>query len=89
MKVIALSEGLTSFYSHEAFIYRREAGKSARREIPVDINDIMRHRSPDLQLEANDILYIPDNHGRRMAAETLERLAGFGSSTASGLLIFH
>jgi polysaccharide export outer membrane protein len=89
MKVIALSEGLLPFYSHQAFIYRREPGKSARDEIPVDINDIMRHKSPDLQMEANDILYIPDNHGKRLAAETLERIAGFGSSTASGLLIFH
>jgi hypothetical protein len=89
MKVIALSEGLLPFYSHQAFIYRREPGKCARDEIPVDINDIMRHKSPDLQMEANDILYIPDNHGKRLAAETLERIAGFGSSTASGLLIFH
>jgi polysaccharide export outer membrane protein len=89
MKVIAMSEGLLPFYSHQAFIYRREPGKAARNEIPIDINEIMRHRSPDLQLEANDILYIPDNHGKRLAAETLERLAGFGSSTASGLLIFH
>jgi polysaccharide export outer membrane protein len=89
LKVIALSEGLMPFYNHQAFIYRREAGKSARIEIPVDVNEVMRHRSPDLQMEANDILYIPDNHGKRLAAETLERIAGFGSSTASGLLIFH
>ena len=89
MKVIALSEGLLPFSNRQAFIYRREAGKGRRNEIPVDIGDIMRHRSPDIQLEANDILYIPDNHGRKMAAETLERLAGFASSTGSGLLVFH
>lgn len=89
MKMVALSEGLLPFSSRQAFIYRKEAGKPGRNEIPVDILDIMRHRSPDVQLEANDILYIPDNHGRKMAAETLERLAGFASSTASGLLVFH
>jgi polysaccharide export outer membrane protein len=89
MKVIALSEGLQPFYSHQALIYRREPGKSERTEIPVQIEDIMRHRSPDVQLEANDILYIPDNHGKKVAAETLERLAGFASSTGSGLLVFH
>jgi polysaccharide export outer membrane protein len=89
MKVIALSEGLLPFSGREAFIYRREPGQAKRSEIQVDINDIMRRRSADVQLEANDILYIPDNHGKKVAAETLERLASFGSSTASGLLIWH
>lgn len=89
MKAIALSEGLEPFYSHEALIYRREVGKKDRKEIPVQIDAIMHHKSPDVHLEANDILYIPDNHGKKVAAETLERLAGFASSTASGLLVFH
>lgn len=89
MKAIAMSEGLQPFYSHQALIYRREPGKAERTEIPVPIDDIMHNKSPDIQLEANDILYIPDNHGKRVAAETLERLAGFASSTGSGLLVFH
>ena len=89
MKAIAVSEGLLPFYNHQASIYRREPGKVERTEIPVPIDDIMHHRAPDMQLEANDILYIPDNHGKKVAAETLERLAGFASSTASGLLVFH
>jgi polysaccharide export outer membrane protein len=89
MKVIALSEGLQPFYSHQAYIARREPGKAERTEIPVSLDDILHHRSPDVQLQANDILYIPDNHGKKMAAETLERLAGFASSTGSGLLVFH
>jgi len=88
MKAIAVSEGLQPFYNHQAFIYRLEPGKKERTEIPVPIDDIMRHKSPDIQLEANDILYVPDNHGKRVAAETLERLAGFASSTGSGLLVF-
>jgi len=88
MKAIAVSEGLQPFYNHQAFIYRLEPGKKERTEIPVAIDDIMHHKKPDIQLEANDILYIPDNHGKRVAAETLERLAGFASSTGSGLLVF-
>jgi len=88
MKAIAVSEGLQPFYNHQAFIYRLEPGKKERTEISVPIDDIMHHKKPDIQLEANDILYIPDNHGKRVAAETLERLAGFASSTGSGLLVF-
>jgi polysaccharide export outer membrane protein len=89
MKVIALSEGLLPFSGREAFIYRRAPGETVRTEIPVDMKNIMSRRHPDVQLQANDILYIPDNHGKKVAAETLERLASFGSSTASGLLIWH
>jgi polysaccharide export outer membrane protein len=88
MKVLSLSEGLLPFTNRQAFIYRRQPGQAKRNEIPVPLGEIMNRRSPDVQLEANDILYIPDNHGKRVAAETLERLANFGSSTGSGLLIF-
>lgn len=89
LKVIALSEGLAPYANKEAYIYRREAGKGQRDEIRVDLSRILDRKAPDVQLQANDILYIPDNKGKRMTAETLDRLAGFGSSTASGLLIWH
>lgn len=89
LKVIALSEGLMPFTNKEAYIYRREAGKDGRDEIPIPLQQILERKAPDVQLQANDILYIPDNKGRRLTAQTLERIAGFGSATASGVLIFH
>lgn len=88
LKVIALSEGLLPYTNKEAFIYRREAGKGNRDEIPIQLSRILERKAPDVQLQANDILYIPDNKGRRMTIQTLDRLAGFGASTASGVLIF-
>ncbi|MCX6634982.1 MAG: hypothetical protein NT090_07875, partial [Acidobacteria bacterium] len=72
----------------QAFIYRREAGTVSKNEIPIELQRIIERRSPDVHLEANDILYIPDNKGRRMTVTTLERIAGFGTATASGLLIW-
>ncbi len=89
LKVIALSEGLMPYSNKEAFIYRREGGKQGRDEIPIPLERILQRKAPDVQLQANDILYVPDNKGRRLTAETLERLAGFGASTASGVLIWH
>ncbi len=88
MKAIALSEGLLPYTNKKAFIYRTEAGKGGRNEIPIELSRIMDRKSPDVPLQPNDILYIPDSKGRKMTAQTLERLAGFGSSTASGLLIW-
>jgi polysaccharide biosynthesis/export protein len=89
MKVIALSEGLMPYSNKEAYIYRREGGKDGRDEIPIPLERILERKAPDVPLQANDILYVPDNKGRRLTAQTLERIAGFGASTASGVLIWH
>jgi polysaccharide biosynthesis/export protein len=88
LKAIALSEGLLPYAGKQAYIYRREAGKNDRNEIPIELAKIMDHKGADVRLEANDILYIPDSKGRKITAQTLERIAGFGSATGSGLLVF-
>lgn len=88
LKVLALSEGLMPYSTKEAYIYRREAGKAGRNEIPIELSQIMSRKAPDVPLKADDILYIPDNKHRRLTMTALERIAGFGTATASGLLIF-
>lgn len=89
LKVIALSEGLLPYSNKDAYIYRREGGKDGRDEIAIPLQRILDRKAPDVQLQANDILYVPDNKGRRLTAQTIDRLAGFGASTASGVLIWH
>ncbi|HEX4165622.1 MAG TPA: polysaccharide biosynthesis/export family protein [Bryobacteraceae bacterium] len=88
LKVIAQSEGLLPYTNKDAFIYRREAGKDNRNEIPVQLTRIMEHKSPDIQLQANDILYIPDSKGKKLSAQTIQTLTGFGVSAGTGLLIW-
>lgn len=89
LKALALSEGLKSYSSKVAYIYRRDPATSKRNEIPVDLDQIMTRKSPDIEIYADDILYIPENKGRKMTMSALEKLAGFGSATASGVLIWH
>ncbi len=88
LKVLALSEGLLPFATKQAYIYRREAGTNNSNEIPIELNQIVERKSPDVPLKPNDVLYIPDNKHRRMTMATLDRLVGFGSATASGLVIW-
>lgn len=88
MKALALSEGLLPFAAKQAFIYRRESSGSGKNEIPIELKRILDRKDSDFALEANDILYIPDNTKKRLSLTTLERVITFGSSTASGLLIF-
>ena len=89
MKAVALSEGLTQFSGKVAYIQRAEDKTGEKAEIVVELKKIMDRKAPDVDLRPKDILYIPDNSGRRLTATVLERLAGFGASTASGVLIFH
>lgn len=88
LKLLALAEGLMPFASRQAFIYRRESGTATKNEIPIELQRIVDRRAPDVHLQVNDILYIPDNKGRRLTVTALERIAGFGASTASGVLIW-
>lgn len=88
LKLLALSEGLMPFAAKQAYVYRRDAS-GAKQETPVALDKIMQRKAADVTLEAGDILYIPDNKGRRATMTTLDRMANFGSSTASGMLIWH
>lgn len=88
LKLVAMAEGLAPFHYKIAYIYRPQAD-GERQEIPVALDKILDRKADDVALEVNDLLYIPDNKGKRLAAGVVDRLAGFGSSTASGLIVWH
>jgi polysaccharide biosynthesis/export protein len=88
LQLLALSEGLTPYSAKVAYVYRRAPGGS-KTEVPVPLAKIMKRKSPDVPLQANDILYIPDNNGKRLTAETIDRIAGLGTATATDYIIWH
>ncbi len=88
LKVLALAGGLIPFAAHDAYVYRRKPGADTKDEIPIALSRIIARKAPDVTLEGDDILYVPDSKGRRLSATALERIAGFGAATASGLLIW-
>ncbi len=88
MEMLALAEGLAPFATKEAFIYRRE-GAGAKSEIAIPLEKIMKRQAPDVTLMANDILYIPDNHGKRLALAVLEKALLFGGTAGATALIYH
>jgi polysaccharide export outer membrane protein len=89
LKALALSQGTLSFSAKKAYVYRVAPGSRDRREIEVDLLQILKRKAPDVPLQANDILYIPENSKKRLSASVIDHLTGFGTSTASGLLVFH
>ena len=85
MQILALAEGLMPFANKQAFIYRREAGGD-KNEIPVALDKIMKRQAPDVTLTANDILYIPDNHGKRLGIAALEKVLMFGTAAGTAMI---
>ena len=90
LKALALAEGLSPYPMKQAYIYRRgdTAPGDPAKEVPVELRKILDRKSPDVALDANDILYVPDNRMARMTAETLEKVIGFGAATTSGVLVY-
>lgn len=86
LKILAQAEGLAQFSSADGVIYRR-VGDGVN-EIPVDVRSILKGKSPDIRMEPYDVLYIPESRGRRLTAEVLDRVMGFGIYTASGLMVY-
>jgi polysaccharide export outer membrane protein len=85
LKAIAMTQGLAPYASNEAYIYRRDA-TGAKAEIPVDLTKIMQRKAPDVPLLANDILYVPDRSGKRIAMTVLERVFTVGAGLSTALL---
>lgn len=90
LKALAMAEGLMPYATKEAFIYRHgdTASGGAQQEVLVDLRKILDRKLPDVPLSANDILYIPDNRSARLTMTTIDRVIGFASSTASGILVY-
>jgi len=86
MKALSLSEGLDSFCSRTAYIYRVEGGRDSRNEIPVPLRNIMDRKSPDVPLLANDILYIPKATGKRASLKALESSVIVGTGLGAALI---
>ncbi len=88
LKALALSQGTLPFTQPEAFVYRKYPSQPGRQEISVPLKQIIKRQSADFRLEADDILYVPDQPGKRLTANVFDRVTGFGGAIVSGILIY-
>jgi polysaccharide export outer membrane protein len=88
LRLLALAEGLAPYAQKIAYIYREESESGVRREIPIELAKILKREAPDVPLQINDVLYVPDNTGKRATMSVVDRAVGFGAGTISGILIW-
>ena len=85
LKALAYAEGLDANAARTAYLYRADASGN-RREIPIQLKQIMQRRSPDVGLEANDVLYIPNATGVRVTLAQIEKTV-LASGATSALIL--
>ena len=69
----------------ETVIIRNDAqSPGGRKQIPADLKNILRGKSPDPVLQPDDILFIPDSSGKRAFRRGLEAIV----QTTTGLAIY-
>jgi polysaccharide export outer membrane protein len=86
MQALSLAEGVApDAASHNARIVRSLNGDGERQEIRVDVGNILRGKSPDFDLQARDILFIPDSTSKKMAT----RFAEAALQAVVGIAIWH
>jgi protein involved in polysaccharide export with SLBB domain len=83
LKALALAHGLTAYAKADAAVIMRNNPATGQRDlIPVHINEMEQHKTADVPLKSNDILYVPDSAGRKALAKGVEAALGIGTSVA-------
>ncbi|HET8924036.1 MAG TPA: polysaccharide biosynthesis/export family protein [Candidatus Acidoferrum sp.] len=85
VQAIALAEGFRSVAAtHRAVIVRQSTNEQARREIPVDLAQMMTGKETDLLLAPNDILFVPESGGKK----TLKVMGDIAMAAVNGVAIY-
>jgi len=74
LKAIAMAEGTNPTASLNKAQLLRET-PAGRQEIPLRLKDILAAKSPDLRLQAEDILFVPSSAAKSAGRRTLEAIA--------------
>jgi polysaccharide export outer membrane protein len=82
LKMLSLAGGTTSTAKmKKAVILRKNLDTGQRDQVPVDLSKIMHMKSQDVQLQANDILFVPDSAGLK----ALHRAGDVGLAVTTGV----
>jgi polysaccharide biosynthesis/export protein len=83
LQALSLAEGLNNTAAPKRAVILRK-GKSGRIEVAVNLARILAGRAPDTPLQAEDVLFIPDNAAKTAGMRTLDTIL----QTATGMAIY-
>jgi hypothetical protein len=75
LQVLALAEGLqVTAAASKARVLHLLPGASTRTETPVDLNRLMAGKTTDVQLRAEDILFVPGSKAKKAGLRTVDAI---------------
>jgi len=82
LKMLSLAGGTTSTAKMKnAVILRKNPDTGKRDQLPVDLRKVMHLKTEDVQLQSNDILFVPDSNGLK----ALHRAGDIAVSLTTGV----
>ena len=83
LQALSMSEGLlrTAGGKH-ARILRADSSEAHRKEIPVNVSKILSGQSPDVPMQPDDILFVPNSAPKSAALRGLEAAVQAGTGVA-------
>ena len=82
LKMLSLAGGTTSTAKMKnAVILRKNFDTGKRDQVPVDLSKVMKLKTQDVKLQANDILFVPDSSGLK----ALHRAGDIGVALTEGV----
>jgi polysaccharide export outer membrane protein len=83
LQAVSLAEGLDAVNgARHARILRQSTPGEERIEIPVNVTEILAGRAKDVSLQANDILFIPNNAAKTASLRAVEAVIQTGTGLA-------
>jgi polysaccharide export outer membrane protein len=84
MQALAMAEGFFGSPAKRSARIIRRAPDGSRTEIPVNLKEVLSGKAVDVEMAANDILFIPDSASKAALKRGAEAVIG----TVSGILIY-
>ena len=85
VRAVAMAEGFSPVAAtRRGLIIRQSTSDAARREVPVDVDEILAGKTADMVLAPDDILYIPESGSKK----TMKALGQVAMAMVNGIAIY-
>lgn len=74
LRALALGKGLAPTASKDAAVILRGGAAGGQTEVPIRLSQILKSKQPDVELQPNDVLFVPVNGGKAVARGALDAL---------------
>lgn len=82
LRLLALSEDLKRTAKPDKAVLIRRGANGDLEQVPVNIRKILSQKAPDVALNANDVLFVPDSAGKRAMMRGLDAAIQIATSVA-------